>query len=179
MNRFTTPRLLIRPLQLADSATVFAYRSDPEVMRFQMWRPSGEREVRQFIRDQRGLTPGLPGHWFQFGIVDQQSGLLVGDCGLHTPLMEPDSIEVGLTLRPENQGQGYATEVLTALIRYAFQHLHMRAVIARTHPENARSIRLVARCGFPSAPTKKQKDELTFVLTHKIWREQQEKQPPA
>ena len=169
MNRFTTPRLLIRPLQLADSATVFAYRSDPEVMRFQMWRPSGEREVRQFIRDQRGLTPGLPGHWFQFGIVDQQSGLLVGDCGLHTPLMEPDSIEVGLTLRPENQGQGYATEVLTALIRYAFQHLHMRAVIARTHPENARSIRLVSRCGFPTIPTKTQTGELTFVLTYQVW----------
>lgn len=179
MNRFTTTRLLVRPLQLADSGAVFDYRSDPAVMRFQMWHPASEREVRQFIREQRGLTPGLPGHWFQFGIVEQSSGRLLGDCGLHTPLSTPDSVEVGLTLRPDCQRQGYATEVLTALIHYCFTTLHVRSVIARTHPDNLRSIRLVSRCGFPTNPVKKHDDELTFVLDHGTWQQSENPEHPA
>lgn len=179
MNRFTTKRLLVRPLQLADSGAVYAYRSDPEVMRFQMWHPSSEREVRQFIREQRGLTPGLPGHWFQFGIVDQSSNRLLGDCGLHTPLTAPDSVEVGLTLRPDVQRQGYATEVLTALIRYCFDVLHVRSVIARTHPDNVRSLRLIGRCGFPSQPLNIRDDELTFMLDHGTWKQFENRLHPA
>lgn len=179
MNRFATTRLLVRPLQLADSSAVYEYRSDPAVMRFQMWHPASVREVQQFIREQRGLTPGLPGHWFQFGIIDQASGKLIGDCGLHTPLMEPDGIEVGLTLRPDCQRQGYATEVLTALIRFCFTNLHVRSVVARTHPDNQRSLRLIGRCGFPSQPLNVRDDELTFKLDHGTWQQHENRQHPA
>jgi RimJ/RimL family protein N-acetyltransferase len=171
MNRFTTTRLLVRPLQLTDSSTVFEYRSDPEVMRYQMWKPADEREVRNFIREQRGLTPGLPGIWYQFGIVELNSGTLVGDCGVHAPIKRSDSIEVGLTLRVEAQGKGYATEALGSLIRFCFKTLHVGRVLARTHPENARSLGLIARCGFPSRPTGRAKDELRYELDHKTWSE--------
>lgn len=169
MNRLSTSRLVIRPLLPADCAAVFSYRSDPAVVRFQRWRPKDEREVRNFIREQRGLTPGLPGHWFQFGIIEQQSGNLIGDCGLHTPLDAPDSVEIGITLRAEQQDRGYASEVLLALLDYSFETLGMRTVRARTHPDNIRSIRLLARCGFPEKPAQRHEDELTFELEHRTW----------
>lgn len=170
MNRFATERLHIRPLQLSDSSEVFAYRSDPEVVRYQMWRPESERDVAHFIRELRGLAPGMPGIWFQFAIVEHESGALIGDCGVHVPLDDPDSVELGLTLRTDAQGKGYATEALHALLDYCFLTLHMHRVIARTHPDNSPSIALIRRCRFTPLPTLSKDSELVFELRHKTWR---------
>jgi RimJ/RimL family protein N-acetyltransferase len=169
MNRLSTKRLLIRPLELADSAAIFAYRSDPEVVRYQMWKPVDERDVHRFIRGMRGLTPGVPGIWYQFGIVELQSGNLIGDCGVHMPLDDPGSVEVGLTLCQNFQEQGYGTEALQALIRFCFHTLHMHRVVARTHPDNHRSISLIKCCEFTPLPLLTTKDELVFELRHISW----------
>ena len=171
MNRFTTARLLIRPLELGDAAALFAYRSDPEVVRYQMWRPKDLREVRVFIRDQRGLAAGIPGVWFQFAIVELASGALIGDSGLHVPLEHPDSIEIGLTLRSEAQGMGFATEALTALVDFCFRTLHIRLIHARIHPENARAIALIERGGFTRLATRRT-DDLHFSLRRSHWEQQ-------
>ncbi len=170
MNRFATERLHIRPLQLSDSADVFAYRSDPEVVRYQMWRPASEREVVRFIRELRGLAPGMPGIWFQFAMIEHESGALVGDCGVHVPLDDPDSVELGMTLRADAQGKGYATEALHALIGFCFLTLHMHRIIARTHPDNSPSIALIRRCHFTSLPALSKDSELVFELRYKDWR---------
>jgi len=164
-------RLLIRPLQLDDSAAVYRYRSDPDVVRYQMWRPQGKSDVRQFIRKLQTLSPGMPGIWYQFAIVLQQTGELIGDCGIHVPLTAADAAELGMTLAPEFQGKGYAVEALRALIRYCFETLHMRMIVARTVPQNTRSIALIDKTGFqPSSPERAgftpEKGELFFVLDH-------------
>ncbi|MBE0643847.1 MAG: GNAT family N-acetyltransferase [Bacteroidetes bacterium] len=169
MNRFATKRTVIRPLETADSAAVFAYRSDPDVVRYQMWRPARERDVRSFIRDMRGLAPGMPGIWYQFGIILQQNGELIGDCGVHMPLDDPECVELGLTLRSDFQRQGYAQEVLRALIRYSFETLHVHRVIARMHPENKRSLELIKRCHFTPLTSDSSKTELAFELRYTNW----------
>lgn len=171
MNRIATQRLLIRPLEAADSAALYAYRSDPDVVRFQMWRPADLKEVRNFIRDLRGLTPGLPGIWYQFGIVELDSGRLVGDCGVHAPIDKHDTVELGLTFRTDAQGKGYASEALAALVDFCFATLHVRRIIARTHPENIRAIALIKRGGFlPSTPRISDGDFL-FVMHRTDWTE--------
>ena len=43
------------------------------------------------------------------------------------------------------QRQGYAEEVTRALIDYAFQHLHLRRIVATTTYENAASIRVMEK----------------------------------
>lgn len=169
MNRIATQRLLIRPLETADSADLFAYRSDPDVVRFQMWKPADLREVRHFIRDLRGLTPGLPGVWYQFGIVEQASGRLVGDCGVHAPIDQHDTVELGLTLRTDAQRKGYACEALAALIAFCFATLHVRRIIARTHPDNTRAIALIKRCGFAPAASPLTDNDLLFIMQRKDW----------
>ena len=171
MNHIATQRLLIRPLEAADSADLFAYRSDPDVVRFQMWRPADLREVRNFIRELRGLTPGLPGVWYQFGIVEQDSGRLVGDCGIHAPLDQHDTVELGLTFRTDAQGKGYASEALAALVDFCFTTLHVRRIIARTHPENLRAIALIKRCDFAPAATSITDEDLLFIMQRKDWTE--------
>lgn len=169
MDRFTTRRTIVRPLEMSDSGAVFAYRSDPEVVRYQMWRPAREQDVRNFIRDLRGLAPGMPGIWFQFGIILQQTGELIGDCGVHMPIADTDSVEVGLTLRTASQRSGYAVEVLTELVRFCFEVLHVHRVIARTHPENDRSLALIRKCGFLPAASASESEDLDFELRYTTW----------
>ena len=143
-----TPRLLLRPLQPGDAEEVFAWRSDPTVARFQAWHPPTVEDVRRFIREQRGLVPGMPGIWYQLGIVLQEDGELIGDCGIHVALDAPLDAELGITLRPHAQHQGFANEVLVALMGYCLGTLHLHRVVARIFMENYSAVRLVERCGF-------------------------------
>ncbi|MDT8323379.1 MAG: GNAT family N-acetyltransferase [Bacteroidota bacterium] len=174
-NNIITSRLLIRPLRLADSAAVHAYRSDRELMRFQSWKPEHESEVRQFIRGMLGLAPGIPGTWYQFGIVRLADDCLIGDCGIHVPLERVDAAELGLTLARAHHGRGYATESLNALISYCFDTLHLRSILARIAKDNAPSFALTQRCGFtPAAPSAydmaEEEDEGFLVLERASWR---------
>jgi RimJ/RimL family protein N-acetyltransferase len=143
-----TARLLIRPLVLDDAEAVFSYRSDPDITRYQMWRPAGTNHIRQFIRDQTGCIPGMPGMWYQMAIVLQETNELIGDCGVHVSLDDSSSAELGLTLRGEAQRKGYAAEALGALIDYCFSALHMSRINARIFSMNQPALRLVELIGF-------------------------------
>lgn len=142
-----TPRLLLRRLELADAAALFAYRSDPEVLRFQLWEPHDVGEVRVFIADLLVLELATPGSWYQLAITLRESKTLIGDLGLHFPLDEPQQAEIGITLAPAWQGQGYATEALTAALAYLFDTLECHRVYARADARNRASIALLERVG--------------------------------
>lgn len=173
-NTIVTSRLLIRPLRLADSAAIHAYRSDRELMQFQSWKPEHESEVRQFIRGMQGLAPGIPGTWYQFGVVRLADDCLLGDCGIHVPLEQVDAAELGMTLAREHHGNGYATETLHGLIAFCFDTLHLRSIIARIAVDNHRSHALTQRCGFQRAEPSRygmsaDNSELFFVLKRDAW----------
>lgn len=142
-----TPRLVLRRLRPGDAVAVFAYRSDPHVARYQTWEPADVADVRAFVERLQGLAPDSPGTWFQFGIALQESGRLIGDCGLHFPQDEPRQAELGVTLAPAHQGLGYATETLQALLGYAFEELAKHRVYARVDPRNVASRALMTRVG--------------------------------
>ena len=55
--------------------------------------------------------------------------------------------ELQITVMPEFQGQGYATEFLSALIPWAFQNYDLDHFIYRHLVDNVRSGRLVAKLG--------------------------------
>jgi RimJ/RimL family protein N-acetyltransferase len=56
-------------------------------------------------------------------------------------------IEVSYALLPENQGRGYATEAVQIALRYAFDQMGLRRVVAETQSLNARSVALLQRIG--------------------------------
>jgi RimJ/RimL family protein N-acetyltransferase len=74
-------------------------------------------------------------------------GVLIGDCGLHFPMEGPNQVEVGITLAPAHQGQGYATEALEGVMEYPFVSLGKHRVYARVDPRNEASIALLERVG--------------------------------
>ena len=88
-------------------------------------------------------------------MVLRDSGQLVGACGF-APCLGPfdpgDRLyrpEIGLfwTVSPAHQRQGYATEAGRALVRYAFDVLKLRRIIATTDYANAASISVMRKLG--------------------------------
>ena len=56
-------------------------------------------------------------------------------------------MSVGYAFARESQGQGYATEAVSALIEHAFGELHLKRIVADTSSSNVRSVRLMERVG--------------------------------
>lgn len=57
------------------------------------------------------------------------------------------SCEIGYSLLPTVQGQGYATETAQAWIAWAFGHSDVERVTAETLPDLVASIRVMEKCG--------------------------------
>jgi RimJ/RimL family protein N-acetyltransferase len=141
-------RLVLRRLHASDLPGVVAYRSRPEVARYQDWETFTLTDAERFLEQQARLHPDIPGTWFQLAIELQAGGVLIGDCGLHCRRDDPRQAEVGITLAPEHQGQGYAAEALRCLLDYAFFTLHKHRIVALTDAENGPASALLERVGF-------------------------------
>lgn len=134
----TTARLHIRPLQLHDVPTLISYRTDATVSRFQSWIPN-ESEAIAFI--QHMPVFGTPNEWVQLALV---TTTLIGDCAVKV-FDNGMQAEVGITIAPQYQQQGFAKEALIALFVYLFKDLHR--IIAYVAAENTASIALLQSLG--------------------------------
>jgi len=146
-----TERLVLRLLQAQDVPAFAAYRSDPDVARYQSWDTSytttdGER----LVASQHGVDFGDPGPWVQVAAVDRATGDLCGDCAVRVATDQPRTAEVGVTLAPAKQGSGLATEALGAVVTRLFEHHGIHRVYAEVDDRN-RAVhhlfeRLACRC---------------------------------
>jgi len=141
-------RLLLRPLYLEDAATVAAYRSIPEVARFQSWESFDLDDATRLVSDQATIVPDTPGTWLQLALVLTNSKATIGDCGIHFIADDGRQVELGITLAPKYQGQGLATEAMSAVLEYVFDRLGKHRVTALTDAENHASAGLFRRLGF-------------------------------
>ena len=143
-----SPRLLLRPLRRDDLPALCAYRSQPEVARYQSWETFGPEDADRLMDSQAGLEPDTPGTWFQLAIVVTATGVLAGDCGLNCRQDDPAQMELGITLAPAHQRRGYATEALQAVLGYVFDHLGKHRVLSVTDADNGPAASLFRRLGF-------------------------------
>ncbi|MFD2718162.1 GNAT family N-acetyltransferase [Hymenobacter monticola] len=141
-------RVRLRHLRPTDLPIFAAYRADPAVCRFQGFDPFGLVEARDFIAQYAAAPiPAAPGEWVQIAIARSADDQLLGDCALHLQAHEPRIAEVGITLAPRWQGQGYASEALQALLKFCFEELALHRVVALVDPRNQPSVALMERVG--------------------------------
>jgi len=143
----TTERLYVRRFQMSDRDAFVAIRNDAEVARYQSWNAMDQAEAQAYIAAMSSVEPGVPGEWFQFALAEKSTNRLIGDCALHIKADEPRHAEIGFTLARHAQGQGLATEALTALFDYLFQAHEILRMIAICDVRNRGSIALLERLG--------------------------------
>lgn len=152
MNRKFEPlqasRILLRRFRADDLPALIAYRSDPEVARYQSWSRLNEASARAFLAELDRSEPGTRGVWFQFAVALKTTDQLIGDCALMVRADDTRQAEIGYTFARQFQGQGYATEAVGRLLEYLFHTLNIHRVIAQVDCRNERSVALLERVGF-------------------------------
>lgn len=73
----------LRRLHPRDRAAFQAYRSLPELGRYQGWSLMSDAEAHAFLDEMRRAPLLTPGQWVQLGIATPESDELVGDIGLY------------------------------------------------------------------------------------------------
>ncbi len=145
-NFIETDRLIIRTLKMKDKNEFFQYRSMPEVYQYQGWRPKNIEEIERFINENVSICPNTRNTWLQLAVCLKE-GQLIGDIGIH--FIEDDyQIEIGYTLSPRYQGNGYAVEAVKAIINYCFTVFKKHRITASVDPDNLKSIKLLQKIGF-------------------------------
>jgi RimJ/RimL family protein N-acetyltransferase len=142
-----TKRLILRRFRPADAPVLAAYRSDPEVARYQSWdAPFSLLRAETAVVSFMASDPDKAG-WFQYAVERTSDRALIGDVGvhLHDNLMQA---ELGFTLAAGHQRQGYATEAVRAVLDRLFRVQGMHKVTGECDARNTASAALLERLGF-------------------------------
>ncbi len=141
-----TPRLRLHEFTRDYFASVHEYAIDEEVYRFQHWGPNSEAETRNFLDlviAEQGKSPRTN---YELA-VSLKSGRHIGGARLGIQSAANKIADLGYTLRRDEWGKGYGTEVARALIEFGFRKLSLHRIWATTDPENTASRRVLEKCG--------------------------------
>lgn len=142
----TTPRLLFRQFTLADLDQLYReIYSHPKVA--EALSPTGTISLQQTA----SLLSRRLQHWQTYGfgawaLVYRQNQQLIGHCGLHY-LADTPEVELTYTLNPTYWRQGLATEAGQAVLRWGFETLALKQIVAVTGPNNIASQRVMQKLG--------------------------------
>jgi RimJ/RimL family protein N-acetyltransferase len=142
---FETERLYVRHLRPQDLDALHVLYSDPAIMEF--IRPPLVKDETMKILDEQLLQYALEPGLGRFMIVDKTSDTFVG---LFMLRMNDDKegVEIGYSFRKQDWGIGYATEIVTKGVEYAFAFTSFKTIYAITHLLNGNSKKVLLKCGF-------------------------------
>lgn len=81
-----------------------------------------------------------------WGISDKHSGEFLGMVAIWD--FDHDSAMIRFEILPQHQNKGVMQSVLTRMVLFAFDELHLKKLQARTLPKNKVSVHLLEKAGF-------------------------------
>ncbi|MGD6803188.1 GNAT family N-acetyltransferase [Rossellomorea vietnamensis] len=84
----------------------------------------------------------------RWGIILKDTGAFIGTAGLNNLQTGQKKAEIGFEIHPDYWRSGITTEAANAVIRYAFEELHLFRIGAVTFLENHSSYGLLEKIGF-------------------------------
>jgi len=128
--------------------------------------PLNDENSMRWTRDQLAAHPdnGGWGTWYFLLRREDAVPVLIGNGGFKGKFVAPGTCEVGYSVMESHQRNGYATEVVRALVGWAFAHPDIDRVVAHTLPELAPSIRVLEKNGFVPAHPPLEADAIMFEL---------------
>jgi len=134
----------LRRLAASDLAAFQAYRTDPEVGRWQGWTPLTDEDALAFLNEMAAIPWFQPGQWTQLGIADDTTDELLGDIGVHLSA-DGRKAEFGFSLARAAQGRGIASAAVKAAIALVFEQTEAERIHAQTDARNTACLRLLGR----------------------------------
>lgn len=141
----STGRLRLKEFSWEDEQAVHAYASDSLVVEYMLWGPNSAEETQDYLRQVIQKQEHVPRTAYDFAVVLQETGQLIGGCGLF--LEGYRQAELGYCFNRSFWGQGYATEAAKALVRMGFHELGLHRIYATCRPGNIGSAKVMQKLG--------------------------------
>jgi ribosomal-protein-alanine N-acetyltransferase len=142
-----TERLLMRRLMPGDLDDLYALYLDPEIRRYF---PEGTLTLDETREELAWFLNGHPAHP-ELGLwatLHKPTGQFIGRCGLLPWTIDGvDEVEIAYLIAKPWQRQGLGAEAARALVRYGFEALGLKRLIALIDPGHEASIRTAERAG--------------------------------
>lgn len=139
-----TSRLVLRNWEAGDLEELVDYRNDDRCTRYQRGQLHEREELAALIQRRKNDT-FLPEGRKQLAIALKETNQLVGEI---TIFLEDPAITMGYTVSYKHHRQGYAYEMLSAVIAQLHGCYPDREFICMVEPENVASMGLLKKLGF-------------------------------
>ncbi|MBP6787780.1 MAG: GNAT family N-acetyltransferase [Candidatus Promineofilum sp.] len=147
---FETERLIIRGPLPDDAAPLrqAVVESQPELKPWMPWAVEVPSEEWYRVRVREGRLKFLAREDLWMMLTLKENGLMIGGSGLHRIDWSVPKFEIGYWARTSHAGQGYITEAVNGITRFAFETLGAQRVEIRCDVNNERSAAVARRAGF-------------------------------
>lgn len=164
-------RLVLRRFDASDLEAMVAYRSAPEVARYQGWSSDWSAvDAASFLEADRKTSVGARGEWTQVALELRETGELCGDLAVHFWADQPRTVELGATIAPAHQRRGLATEALVTMTSWLFAEHEAHRILANVDERNVGMRRVFERMGLRQEAELRDadwfKDEWTTLCTY-------------
>lgn len=172
-----TDRLVLRAPAPADLARFLAYRNHPDNLRYQAVAPVDDAAAAAFLARQAALDLDAGPCWVMAALALRDSGSMIGEVGVWLGPARERSGDIGWSVHPAQQGQGYAVEAARALLGYLFTARVLHRVTATSDQRNAASTRVMERLGMRREGAMRQsryahgawRDEYVYAVLREEW----------
>ncbi|KAI4667655.1 uncharacterized protein J4E88_010175 [Alternaria novae-zelandiae] len=169
-----TPRLLLREFVMKDEEGYFLLEGNDQNARYQEWPPRTRQQARELVLENIRNHNDVPRTKYELAVetLDEQ---FIGRVGAKTSQANSDSLPGETTIKPVThaklwfsflssmQGQGYATEAMTAFIDALKERLQNQGKLEmeiECDPRNEGSWKLAERLGFERHSLTKEKTQI-------------------
>ncbi|WP_426954525.1 GNAT family N-acetyltransferase [Muricoccus radiodurans] len=139
---FQTPRLLLRPIGMADAEPIFdRYTQDPEVSRYMTWRPhTSIAQTRAYVNTCLAAADDRT-----YVLMRRTDNAIIGALDLRQS--GPARLGYGYVLARASWGQGLMTEALAEVVDWALRQPSIWRIGDVCNVENLPSARVMEKAG--------------------------------
>ena len=148
IKEIVTDRLILRPWQENDAKSLYKYAKDPAIGPIAGWPPHTS------VEDSLNIIRTVFAAPETYAVVLKETNEAIGSIGimfgngLHSAEMQVDEAEIGYWIGRPYWGQGLIPEAVRRLLRRCFEDLGFTAVWCGYYDCNAKSRRVMEKCGF-------------------------------
>ena len=142
-----TEHLLLRPVTVADAQAMYDHwASDSEVTKYLTWPTHTSVDMTAAYLNWTVQQYTRPDH-YHWGIVEKQSGQLIGNISVVRLTEEIDAAELGWVMGRAWWGRGFMPEAARAVLRFLFDKVGANRIYAGHDVENIKSGRVMQKIG--------------------------------
>lgn len=143
INSFETSRCCIREIEIGDAEQIVKWRTNPEVYKYFKYpvKIDLETHISWFINSYINNANRI-----DFMVLTKDRASKIGVFGVNK--VEENTVEVSYLLDDNEQGKGYASEILEGIENMISTYWNVKKYIAEIHKNNTKSIIFIKKMGY-------------------------------